>query len=323
MLQGRDRAIALCAEFAAYISCCLTAYFKPETVRDFDSEWSFVLDVITGIVIANALLLSVIVLYVRIYRLDQIRLKEQSDLLDVQNARLRQLDRVKTEFLTNVAHEIKTPLTAIIGGASETLDLLKDDPQDMPSIIHDQRVIIDSARNLDSVVLDLLDTTAIESGRLSLKRVPVDLAGFLRDAASVIFESLDKNGNTLHFELAIGLPLVQADPGRLKQVLGNILSNALRHTKKGEIKVRLIREEGFQAVSITDNGEGMAKEISSRDLNGYVDSGSHYWRGGIGLYVCNQIVGAHGGKISVSSEPGKGSSVAFTLPERVLQREMD
>ncbi|MDR2750234.1 MAG: HAMP domain-containing histidine kinase [Clostridiales bacterium] len=317
MLQGRDRAIALAAEFAIYISCCLIAYVKPETVSNFDSEWSFVLDVITGIIVANALLLSVIVLYVRIYRRDQIKLKEQSELLDVQNARLRQLDRIKTEFLTNVAHEIKTPLAVIMGGASETLDLLKDDPQDALSIVRDQRVIMDSAKNLNAVVLDLLDTTAIESGRLSLKPALIDLAGFLRETVSLLFESLDQNGNTLHFELTLGLPPVQADPGRLKQVLGNIMSNALRHTIKGEITVRLTGEDGFQAVSITDNGEGMAREVSSQALNGYMDSNAHYWRGGIGLYICSQIVAAHGGKISVSSEPGKGSSVVFALPEKV------
>ena len=110
------------------------------------------------------------------------------------------------------------------------------------------------------------------------------------------------------------LPPILADYARIMQVITNILSNSLRHTQNGIINITLQKQGENQLVSISDNGGGMSAEMKAKALDGYVSVSKEYWRHGIGLYVCNRIVEAHGGKIWIESELGKGTTVSFTLP---------
>ena len=102
----------------------------------------------------------------------------------------------------------------------------------------------------------------------------------------------------------------------MNQVLNNLLKNAYKHTNEGEICISLSRTSEGQVVCVQDNGEGMSEEIKEKALEGYVSVDKDYWRHGIGLYVCHQIIKAHGGKIWIESELNKGTSVYFVIPEK-------
>ena len=153
----------------------------------------------------------------------------------------------------------------------------------------------------------------MESGRLSLRCAPLNLHSFLAESAQEQFARLNKNGNALRLQLEHGLPPVSADMERLTQVLINLLSNACRHTRQGEITVGLCKEHGRQVIFVQDTGEGMPDEIQRQAFGNYVDGSLQGWRGGIGLYLCKQIVVAHGGEIWIESKTGQGTSVFIAL----------
>ena len=107
-----------------------------------------------------------------------------------------------------------------------------------------------------------------------------------------------------------------ADYTRIFQVLINLLSNSSRHTKNGTITVSLKKIGKEQLVSVTDTGEGMSADIRKNAFKGYVSTNKDYWRHGMGLYVCHQIIEAHQGNIWIDSKQGKGTRISFTLPEK-------
>ncbi len=111
------------------------------------------------------------------------------------------------------------------------------------------------------------------------------------------------------------LPEISADPERLIQVVTNLISNAERHTQNGTITISLTGEPGWQTICVSDTGTGMSEEMRKNALKGYVSADKDYWRHGIGLYVCHQIITAHGGKIWLKSKEGEGTQVFFSLPE--------
>ena len=161
----------------------------------------------------------------------------------------------------------------------------------------------------------MMDITAIETGRLALSRQLLDLAGFLKSVCDASFKKEDVNNNRLTYDLRPNLPPIWADPARIEQVLANLISNAVRHTKDGEIAVKLTRTGSVLTVSVSDSGEGMDAAIAEVVMKEYAPSvQGDYWRHGFGLMVCRQIITSHGGKIWIDSEAGKGTTVSFTLP---------
>ena len=167
---------------------------------------------------------------------------------------------------------------------------------------------------IDRIVVELMDTVAIEQGRLSLDLAPVCLSKLLREAADSYFLKNYTGGNELCFDLDASLPPIAADSARIMQVVTNLLSNSLRHTKNGKITLSLQKHGAGQFISVSDNGEGMSEKMKQKALEGYVSVSKEYWRHGIGLYVCHKIIVAHGGKIWIESEQDKGTTVSFILP---------
>jgi signal transduction histidine kinase len=231
---------------------------------------------------------------------------------------------MKSDFLAAVAHEIRTPLDFIVAGSRDTLDLLEDTPINTGEIIDNQEKIRQRAMRIDGIVMDLMDAVAIENGRLSLSRQLIRLSEFLKSACGAGLKKPDAGDNRIVYDLEQGLPRVWADPARIEQVMANLISNAVRHTKGGVITVKLARgekagkQEKSQIVSVTDNGEGMGAEVAEAAFQKYAPSpgrGGKHWRHGIGLYVCRQIVSAHGGEIWIDSEKGRSTTVSFSLME--------
>jgi signal transduction histidine kinase len=305
MLDGRDRAVWVPAEFALYAACCLLAYYHPETVTLFAEEWEYAVDVITGVTVSGALLLLVILLYMRIYSNRQ--------------RKLETLDKLKTEFLGNVSHELKTPLTVIFGHAQTARNRLSAMPDDAETraVKEKLEMIAVETDRLAIMVEQILDMARIDEGRMAMVFRPCMVDAAIRGAARAHFSVLNKHGNELFIHADPELGEISADAQKIEQVIVNLIDNATRHTKQGRITITVSAlENGGVEVVVEDTGRGIAPERLPHIFERYnrpenperTDTGT-----GLGLYICRHIVEAHGGEITAVSEPGKGTIVRFTL----------
>lgn len=307
MLEGKTALFVSLAEIIEYISVCVFGYLNPQYIIWFQSDR----EALTDILVSNAAVCIscgiVLFLHLREYEAQRKQLAEQNELL-------KRHDEAKSVFLTTVAHEIKNPLNAINLHARDTFELLDEKEPEAEIMKNNQKTIEKMVVRIDRIVVELMDTVAIEQGRLALDLAPMRLSRILREAAESYFGKNYTGENKLVFEIDEDLPPIQADCARIMQVVTNLLSNSLRHTKNGVITISLKGQNGCQFVSVSDNGEGMNENIKRRALEGYVSVSKEYWRHGIGLFVCHRIVKAHGGEIWIESEFGRGTAVSFTLP---------
>jgi signal transduction histidine kinase len=222
-------------------------------------------------------------------------------------------ERMRSALLATVSHELRSPLTAISG---YTDTLLQDGPWDDRTQREFLEVIALSASRLSGLVDNLLDAATLDAGVLSLQREPVRVE---RIAERVLAQRrLLATNWTLHLETRPGLPLADADPIRVEQVLANLVDNAIKYSPKGgPIRVRLWPTAAGVGVSVTDRGNGIPSEAIDHLFERFyrVDGAAAGTKGaGLGLFICKSLVEAHGGRISVESTPGVGSTFTFTLP---------
>jgi NtrC-family two-component system sensor histidine kinase KinB len=228
--------------------------------------------------------------------------------------RLKELDRLKTEFVMTASHELRTPLTSI----AMSIDLLRE--QAMGKLDTKEGQLLDAAheevQRLKVLVSNLLDLSRIEAGKIEMEfdRVPVQL---LFDKAVPPFKAqADEKSVQLTLSLQPGLPRVKADAHKITWVLTNLISNALRYTDKGgEIRLRAENYGPQVHISVGDDGPGIPHEYQTKIFEKFVQvKGDKASGSGLGLAICREIVRAHGGAIWVDSIPGQGSTFTFTLP---------
>lgn len=219
----------------------------------------------------------------------------------------------RVEFNRALVHELKTPLVPIVA-ASELLVGGVPEEQSLRLAKSIQR----GAATMNNRIDRLLDVARGELGMLVFEDGEVDVLKLLKQAAEDMSPVAAEHELSVVIELPSSLPLVWADKGRLEQVITNLLANALKFTPKGgKVTLRARKENTALVVEIQDTGIGIAKENLPRVFETYyrVDGGKHHTTGlGLGLALCKVIVEAHGGKISVESEEGKGSTFSFSLP---------
>ena len=311
MLDGWQVFAMLALELFVYNTVCWICYYFPNLVIPFASEKAILADInfaYTAVSIACAV---VIFFHLKEY-------KQQQKLLNEQNVALKTMDDAKSTFLTTVAHEVKNPLNIISLHAEDTAELLDEESIDYQQIRENQKIIQESVLRLDNVLNDLMDTVSIEQGRLHLKFEKAYLKDVV-EMSTAVWKKMYLNGKTkikITTHIEDGLPAVYTDQNRLIQVMQNLLRNSYKHTKNGEVIVTLKHTEEGQMICVQDDGEGMSKEMKEKALEGYVSLDKDYWRHGIGLYVCHQIIKAHGGKIWIESELNVGTKVYFVIPEK-------
>lgn len=241
--------------------------------------------------------------------------------LKAKNAQLENLNQMKTKFLSIVTHDLKTPLTAV-GGYTELLNAI------MASASADARDClagIDSAvRQMNTLIGNLLDLVSIEAGKLRVEKRNFDYAETLAEQKRIFAPIGMEKKVALEWKIPPHPVRVFGDPNRLVQVIGNLVSNAFRHTpKEGRITVRasVAKEEGAADLVLTeveDTGQGVSPQDQSRIFEQFYQaeaSGTRRGSLGIGLSICKEIVQGHEGEIGVSSEgPGKGSRFWFKIP---------
>jgi NtrC-family two-component system sensor histidine kinase KinB len=229
--------------------------------------------------------------------------------------RLRELDRLKSEFVLTASHELRTPLTSV----SMAVDLLMESAA--PKLTDKERELLaachEDVQRLRALVNDLLDLSKIEAGKLALSFERV-LPSFLADQAlAVIKPQTEAKHIGLTSEIPPDLPKVTADPNKIVWVLVNLLANAVRHTHEGgHIRVKAERLGGQVHLSVTDDGEGVPYDIQSRIFDKFVQvkRDSDIGGSGLGLAICKEVVRAHRGTIWLDSVPGQGSTFTFTIP---------
>jgi len=237
-------------------------------------------------------------------------------------------NRAKTEFLANMSHELRTPLNAIIGFSEIIVGrVFGDDQERYRDYAQD---IVDSGRHLLTIINDILDIAKIESGRLDLSDDRVTVATTLRACLNIVRERASAAGLELAAELPDRLPEVRADERALKQVLLNLLTNAIKFTKSGgQVTVTAARTtDGGLAVQVADSGIGIAQEDLERVFSPFEQVENAMSRTaegtGLGLPLARSLVELHGGRVEIDSAPGVGTTVTVLLPpERVLPAEAE
>jgi signal transduction histidine kinase len=223
-------------------------------------------------------------------------------------------ERMRSALLATVSHELRSPLTAISGYADT---LLHDGPWDERTQREFLEVIALSASRLSGLVDNLLDAATLDAGVLRLQREPVRVE---RIAERVLAQRrLLATNWTLHLETRPGLPLADADPIRVEQVLANLVDNAIKYSPRGgPIRVRIWpAADGQVGISVTDRGNGIPPEAIDHLFERFyrVEGAVAGVKGaGLGLFICKSLVEAHGGRIAVESTLGAGSTFSFTLP---------
>jgi signal transduction histidine kinase len=232
-------------------------------------------------------------------------------------ARVQETQNSQRDFVANVSHELKTPLTSIQGFSQAILDGTADTPQARQQAA---QVIYNEAGRMHRMAIDLLDLARLDSGTADLKMAPVDMAALLRGVIERLNPMATEAGVQLTFELAKDLPVMNGDGDRLAQVFTNLVDNAIKFTPRGgTVSVRAVQDKGEVQVSVSDTGQGIAPDsvphIFERFFRAdYARSGGEKHGAGLGLAIVHEIVTALGGRISVRSSQGRGTAFIIHLP---------
>jgi PAS domain S-box-containing protein len=227
----------------------------------------------------------------------------------------REAEEMKSTFISVISHELKTPV-ALIKGYAGTL-LRKDADWDKEIISESLEIIEEESDRLAQLIDNLLDASRLQAGQLKLDRSDVDLA---KMAARIVQEfQMQTNVHKFEVDFAAPYPIVQGDAERLRQVLTNLISNAIKYSpEEGKITVSGRYDDNYVYIAVSDQGIGIPAGERERIFDRFyrIDSAlSRRTQGaGLGLYLVKSVVEAHGGRIWVSSTPGQGSTFVFTLP---------
>jgi len=228
--------------------------------------------------------------------------------LNAMSARLEATDARRRSFLADVTHELRTPLAIIRGQAEGITDGVY--PADPGQI----EPILDATHTLEVLLEDLRTLALSETGSLTLKREPTDLAVLVNETFSSFSGAAETAGVTLAEDVAQDVPLVAIDPARIRGVLGNLLTNAIRHTPQdGSVIVRGRSSGDVVTVTVEDTGEGIPDQLLPRVFDRFV-KGPGSGGTGLGLAIARDVVVAHGGSIEAQSGAAAGTTVRFTLP---------
>src|SRR5438552_2069603 len=250
---------------------------------------------------------------------------EQTARLTALNVELQRANQHKAEFLANMSHELRTPLNSILGFSQLLLEgdggvLSGDQRQDVD-------IITQNGQHLLALINDLLDISKLEAGKAQLHRGEVAAEPLILECVES-GSSLAKPKNLdLSVSVSAEVGRVFADGPKLKQVLLNLLGNAIKFTETGSVRVTAERQGAELRVSVRDTGIGVPVEDTERIFESFTQGKSgisgKYQGTGLGLAICRQLVEMHGGRISVKSTPGQGSTFSFTIPQRALPDAID
>ena len=226
-------------------------------------------------------------------------------------------NRHKSEFLASMSHELRTPLNAIIGFSDALAEQFFGplNPRQARYVQH----ITSSGRHLLALINDILDLSKVEAGRMELELGRFSLPEALESGATMVRERASQHGIEVHVQTDPGVQIVEADERKVKQVIFNLLANAVKFTPDGgHVYVNASQADSWIEVSVQDTGVGVAPDDQARIFDAFQQGGRNVAQPqegtGLGLTLSRQFVELHGGRLWVESEPGSGSTFRFTLP---------
>jgi signal transduction histidine kinase len=246
-------------------------------------------------------------------RLARREAEQAQQLLAYQNEQLREIDRLKDEFVSSISHELRTPLTSIAG----YVELLQEEEEDRQKLGH-LAIVGRNSERLLALVTDLLFAARLQYGRLELERSPVDL----RSLVVQCVESARPRAHAASVQLDLeveDVPEIAGEQAKLAQLLDNLVSNAIKFTPRdGRVTVRLTAHPELSRIEVSDTGIGIADKERERLFERFFRAQSALERQiqgtGLGLYISKAIVDAHGGRIGVDSAPGEGTTFVVEFP---------
>jgi signal transduction histidine kinase len=251
--------------------------------------------------------------------LGQLRRRLQPGLAEYQAAleKAQAADQARSEFLTLVSGELRTPLDRILAGARTLLDpaaepLTSEQKEDV-------RIVLTSATHLVDLIDEVLDISAIATGQISLKLGDVDIGQLVGDVAKAQRPLVQQKSVEIKIDIGAPSPHARADERRLRQVVTNIISNAVKFTEKGAIEIAAAKKGDRVVIRVRDTGPGIAEEQLPKLFSEFVQLGSLKQRArgtGLGLAICKRLVEAHGGQVTAESQLGQGSTFCVILPTR-------
>jgi signal transduction histidine kinase/HAMP domain-containing protein len=248
--------------------------------------------------------------------------KENADLvgeLRDNNFQLERANRLKSEFLANVSHELRTPMNAIIGYSKLMLDGLDGELNSQQE--SDLQRVTTAADNLLGLINGLLDLSKIEAGRMEINVEEVDVRPIVEDVVALVRPHSDSKELDVRSEIAADVPPILADRARFRQVLVNLMSNAVKFTDKGTVTVSASSAEGWVTLAVSDTGIGISPEAQAYIFDEFRQADAsttrRYGGTGLGLAISKRLVALHGGRIWVESGANGGSVFCFTMPVHV------
>ncbi len=240
-----------------------------------------------------------------------IQVEQQREELAIANRKIEQATTRKLQFFTNVSHEIKTPLTLILGPLNK---LSKELPPDSP-LADDIHIIKKNADRLKRVVSQLLDFRKVESNKMDMRVTEIDLITFIEDVSSYFDNMAQSKQIQYSFQHDVSSVMLWVDTDKMEKILANLLSNAFKFTPDGgTVTIRLQDHAGYVILSVEDNGKGIQPQNLSSVFDQFFTA-DHLTGTGIGLHLTHEFVGMHKGSIRVESEPGKRTVFFVELPK--------
>ena len=233
-----------------------------------------------------------------------------ADTLNFMAQQVQQHEQFKNQFIASISHDLRTPLTSIKGWAV-TLHSMVQDPLSKEGL----EIITNESDRLNHLVTDLLDLSSLSSGKLSFQFEDVSIKHLITEVAHLYEVKIAEKNITLFKRLDEKVGSIHVDQNRMKQVLLNLLDNALKFTPSGgEITIEFERKDSFAIIRIKDNGIGISKEELHEVKEKFFKGKKKGSGTGLGLAICEEIIQAHNGRFELVSEEGKGTTAIITLP---------
>jgi signal transduction histidine kinase len=248
-------------------------------------------------------------------------LQEKNRRLEQALERMRELDRVKANFLATVSHELRTPLTSVIGYSEMLMEGLAGPLNEEQREY--LRTVMDKGEQLLHLITGILDISRIEASGVQLQRGPVDIEGLVRDVVSTVTPQARRKRLQVQMDLAQGLPVLQGDADKLRQSLLNLVGNAIKFTSEGEVRITAEVDQGPGGAAqvhlrVADTGIGIPSHLHEKIFDPFfqVDNSStrEYEGTGLGLSIVRKFIEAHGGHVWVEDRVPRGVVFHLTLP---------